>query len=180
MKHRRSKSKEKLPLFWFGCYGTYSPAKEDCIRCEQLKWCRDAGNKKHSSDGDFSGIIRTMGAALNVESNPDFQYFDDEAHGRSFTLEEIVQVLSYVFRLSIREFYYLQCKLISPKITMREMGHPVRQSRTDVIKQLKKIEARKPELQLLLRLRRHIKIRSKDVPRVYRKGVLLNGDVPCL
>ena len=152
------KRKRKKPLFWFGCYGTWSQAKEDCARCEQLKWCKDGTDKP---TGKCVDIDRLMSMPIpnddtsRIEVIPQYEYFDEQQYkAKDYSREDVVDVLVYVLSLNIREFVTLQAKIIYPSLSFQDNARRMSMLKVTFNKRIASLIKRRPELEKCLRKRR--------------------------
>ncbi|MCX6985393.1 MAG: hypothetical protein NT118_11695 [Lentisphaerae bacterium] len=136
---------------------------EQCGRCKIREICKEAKELPILSYEPFHDIVNkveTFGEGADVESfhcqhSQDFVFFDDKDRHKKYTYTEMLQMLRYVFEMTPREFFYVQCKILHPEFSLQQIAVPLGQTRQAISKRFNELVKSKPELIPLLRIRRH-------------------------
>lgn len=152
---------ESLPK----CYGHIPEnplSHEQCGICKIREICKGTKDIPILSFEPFHDIVNkmeTFGEGADVESfhcknSQEFIFHDDPDTSRTYTHDEILNLLSYIFGLTPREFYYIQAKILSPSMTLQQIAAPLRQTRAAISKRFNEMVKARPELFNIIRIRR--------------------------
>lgn len=157
---------EDNPRFLPECY-SHSPESAkghaECSECKILDICkaaRDIPILTYEPYHEIVNKVETFGEGPEVESfycknSQDFVFHDEQDKNRTYTHEEILSLLAYIFNFTPREFYYLQAKILHPEFSLEQIARPVGATRQNISKRFQEIIKARPELFSILRIRRN-------------------------
>lgn len=134
-----------------GCYGKYSPAKEDCAKCKSLEWCREA---KDPAQLTYENYDKALSVPEERESS--FERFDDDLSERNYSQSQVCFVIHKLLTLEETTFRILKMKILTPTITDDQIGRSFGITRQAVSKQFKAFSEQFPQFLRLLSPRARI------------------------
>lgn len=147
------------------CYGNpaeFPNSHPQCKACKILEICTQAKNIPIVSYEDFHGLVEKVESGSNYErdsflcpKSEDYVFFDEMEQKRSYGFDDMIRLIAYIFQLTPREFYFLQCKILYPHLTLKQIAKPLESSRQNISKRLQEILKKRPELFNTLRIYRH-------------------------
>jgi hypothetical protein len=128
-----------------GCYGKYSAAKEDCLKCGCLQWCKDSRDPSQLTYESFDKAIATP-----AEEENKFEHFDRPDEEQKYTSTQVCFVIHKLLTMDESTFRILKFKILSPSATDEQIGKAFRITRQAVSKQFKAYSSQFPQFKRLL------------------------------
>lgn len=141
-----------------GCYGKYSAAKEDCLKCWMAKECKESRDPAQLSYESFDKAVATP-----AEGENSFEHFDDDSREQSFTMSQVCFVIHKILTMDESTFRILKFKILAPTATDEQIGQAFHITKQAVSKQFKAYSTQFPQFKRLLNP--GAKIISRDAER---------------
>jgi hypothetical protein len=126
------------------CYGKYSAADKNCLKCRYENYCQDAKDPAQLSYENFDKAIATP-----TEGNT-FECFDDSGDEKTYTSSQMCLMLHTVFALDDSIFRILKLKILSPSMTDEQIGDAFNITKQAVSKLFKRFSTINPQLRRML------------------------------
>ena len=150
-----------IPECYAHPWGEGSKGHEVCGKCKILDICKAAKNIPQTSYIDFHEISHKVengqcqgNESFHCPQSEAFVFHDEKDTSRTYSHDEILNLLSYIFGLTPREFYFIQAKILFPSMTLQQIANPLGQTRAAISKRFNEMVKTRPEMFSILRIRR--------------------------